>query len=36
MLDFDRGSTLREEGRGGDTPTETDTNQIIVWHNSEF
>ena len=22
--------------RGGDRPTETDTNQIIVWHNREF
>lgn len=37
MLDFYRGSTLGE-GRGGDRhrQTESDTNQIIVWHNSEF
>lgn len=26
----------RGRDRGGDRPTETDTNQIIVWHNREF
>lgn len=40
MLDFDRvwwpRQHLGREERGGDRPTETDTNQIIVWHNREF
>ena len=40
MADFDRVWWPRQhwgrEERGGDTPTETDTNQIIVWHNREF
>ena len=29
-------AALGREERGGDRPTETDTNQIIVWHNREF